>query len=94
MSFYVYMKDLGHLRYFLKINVARSPKGLSLSQRKYFTDLLEETNTLRSMDPNIHFNQNLRQSLANPRKYKQLIDKLIYLIVTRFDITFVASVLG
>jgi len=41
-----------------------------LSQRKYFTDLLEETDTLGSkhintpMDLNIRFNQNLREPLC------------------------------
>jgi len=40
--------------------VACSPKSLSLSRRKYVTDLLEVTDTLGSkyidtpMDPNIH----------------------------------------
>jgi len=68
------MKDLGLLRYFLEIEVARSPKGLSLCQRKYLTDLLEEVGTLRSkhidnpMDPNIHFDQNLGESLVDPEK--------------------------
>jgi len=55
------MKNLDLLRYFLGIDVARSLKGLSLSQRKYLNDVLEETCTLGSkpidtpMDPNICF---------------------------------------
>jgi len=54
--------------------------------------LLEETGAVGSksidtpMDLNIHFDQNLGESLANPEKYKQFIGKLIYLIVTRRDI--------
>ena len=37
------MKDLGHLKYFLRIKVSRSDKGISLSQRKCALDLLQET---------------------------------------------------
>jgi hypothetical protein len=39
-------KDLGKLKYFLGIEVARSQKGINLSQRKYVLDLLEETGFL------------------------------------------------
>ena len=34
------MKDLGHLKYFLGIEVSRSDKGIFLAQRKYVLDLL------------------------------------------------------
>jgi len=71
-----------------------------LSRRKYLNDLLEETGTLGSklinalMDPNIHFDQNKREWLADPEMYRRLIGKLIYLTVTRADITFIVNVLS
>ena len=40
------MKDLGQLKYFLGIKVARSKHGVLLSQRKYVLDLLTETGML------------------------------------------------
>ena len=40
------VKDLGLLRYFLGIEIARSSKGIILSQRKYVLDLLAETGML------------------------------------------------
>jgi len=43
------------------------------------------------MDPNIRFDQNLGESLTDPGKYKRLIGKLIYLIITGADITFVVG---
>jgi hypothetical protein len=39
-------KNLGPLRYFLGIEIARSSKGIVLSQRKYVLDLLAETGML------------------------------------------------
>ena len=52
------VKDLGQLMYFLGIEITRSQKGIVLSQRKYFLDLLSETGMLgcrpisTSIDPN------------------------------------------
>ena len=37
------MKSLGDLKYFLGVEVARSSRGIFLSQRKYVMDLLRET---------------------------------------------------
>ena len=36
------MKDLGSLRYFLEMEVARSKLGIFVCQRKYTLDLLKE----------------------------------------------------
>jgi Reverse transcriptase (RNA-dependent DNA polymerase) len=40
------MKDLGHLKYFLGIEVTRGSKEIILSQRKYVLDLLKEMSML------------------------------------------------
>ena len=55
------LKDLGNLRYFLGMEVARSEKDIVLSQRKYVLDLLKETRMLNCkpmstpMEPNKKF---------------------------------------
>jgi len=82
------------------IKVARSVKGLSLSQNtllifgKNWYIRSKPIDTL--MDPNIHFDQNLIEPFAHPEKYRRLIviGKLIYSIVIRPYITFVVSVLS
>ena len=38
----LYMKDLGPLKYFLGIEVARNPIRIFLSQRKYVLDIISE----------------------------------------------------
>jgi len=81
LSFYFHMKDLSLLRYFLGIEVAQSPKGLSWSQRKYLINLLKEIGALGSksidipIDPNIHLDQNLGELLASSGQSRRLIDK-------------------
>ena len=52
------IKDLGQLRYFLRIEVVRSPRGIVLSQRKYVLDLLDETGMLGCRSTTIPIEQN------------------------------------
>ncbi|KAL0423991.1 UNVERIFIED_CONTAM: Retrovirus-related Pol polyprotein from transposon RE2 [Sesamum radiatum] len=85
-------KDLGRPRYFLGIEI-----GVSLSQRKYACDLLQEAGLLGTkpvdtpMDSNPDFWNDDDNYLEDKTKYRRLVGKLIYLTVTRPDISFVVG---
>ncbi|CAL8167743.1 unnamed protein product [Prunus armeniaca] len=92
------MKDLGSLKYFLGVEVTRSKHGLFLSQRKYVMDLLANTGMLdcKPADTLIVENHKLGvyvdQVPTNIERYQRLVEKLIYLSLTRPDIAYVVSV--
>ena len=91
------IKDLGPLRYFLGMEVARSSKGISVSQRRYTLDLLEETGMLgykpsdTLMDPFNKIGTKRDSDLVDKGRYQRLVGKLIYLSYTRPDISFAVS---
>jgi len=94
------MNDLGWLKYFLGIEVARSRQGIFLSQRKYVLDLLTEVGLLecKPVDTRIVQNHKLEeytnQVPANKERYQRLVSKLIYLSHTHPDITYAVSVVS
>ena len=92
-------KDLGMLRYFLGIEVTRSKHGIFLSQRKYVLDLLSETGKLgvrlcsSPMVLGVHLTRE-DETFEDPERYRRLVEKLNYFIVTRYDITHSFSVVS
>ena len=94
------MKQLGNLKYFLGIKVARSKHGIFLCQRKYTLDLLSETGLLgcKPVDTPIEQNHMLFQcqnsASIDKGKYQRLVGKLIYLSHTRPDITYAVNVVS
>ncbi|WVZ54600.1 hypothetical protein U9M48_005372, partial [Paspalum notatum var. saurae] len=93
------VKDLGQLKYFLGIEIARSTKGIFLSQRKYVLDLLSETGMLgcRPAPTPIDPNHKLCATSGDPvnkESYQRLVGRLIYLCHTRPDISYAVSVVS
>ena len=94
------MKNLGGLKYFLGIEVARSKEGIYLSQRKYVLDLLTEVGMLDCKPADTPMVQNCKlgeypdQTPTNKEKYQRLVGRLIYLSHTRPDIAHAVSVVS
>jgi hypothetical protein len=91
------ISDLGLLKYFLEIEIAHSPKGLFISQRKYTLDLLKETGKLgckpatTPIDSKVKLNTEDGEPLDDINQFQRLVEKLIYLTVTRPDISYSVS---
>lgn len=95
-----HMKDLGVSKYFLGIEVARNSLGIYLCQHKYALDIITETDLLGARPISHPIEQNHKLALAtgdplpDPLKYRRLVGRLIYLGVTRPDISYVIHTLS
>ena len=93
-------KDLGKLKYFLGIEVTQSNFRVVISQRKYTLDILADTGMLdckpvdTPIDSNVKLVSGQGESLRDPGRYRRLVGKLNYLIITRSDISFPMSVVS
>ncbi|XP_057962267.1 uncharacterized mitochondrial protein AtMg00810-like [Malania oleifera] len=94
------LKDLGPLKYFLGIEVARSKIGIFLSQRKNALEILEETGFLGAkpcnlpMEPNLTLSETDDKLNLNPASYRRLVGKLIYLTITGPDLAYALHTLS
>jgi len=95
-----HMKDLGSLKYFLGIEVARNSTGLFLCQRKYALDIISEVGMLGvklvafPLDQNHHLPLADGPPLSDPDHYRCLVGRLIYLSITRPELSYCVHMLA
>ncbi|KAJ0824197.1 putative RNA-directed DNA polymerase [Helianthus annuus] len=97
------IKDLGKLKYFLGIEVLYNKSGICLNQRKYCLELLSEFGYLACKPINTPIEQSYvitakvsknQSVLKNVTGFQKLIGKLIYLSLTRPDISYAVQFLS
>lgn len=82
------LKDLGKLKYFLGIEMARSNSEIVISQRHYALQLLEDSGymdrklTNTPMDPKVSLSIHDRDLLPDASSCHRSIGKLIYLTIS------------
>ena len=93
LSQHIEMKDPGTFSYFLGLEVTSSFDGYYLSQAKYAFDLLFKADITdnKSVSTPLEYNAKLTpldgELIFDATCYHQLVSSLIYLIVTRPDIS-------
>ncbi|XP_028119389.1 uncharacterized protein LOC114316891 [Camellia sinensis] len=94
------MKDLSPLQYFLSIEVVSSLKGYFLSQAKYANEVihcarLTDTKIFdTSIELNVKYNTTDGVLLDDPTLYRELVDCLVYLMVTCPDLAYIVYVIS
>ena len=88
------MKDLEHLSYFLGLEITHSIDSLYINQAKYASGLSSRAGLTdnKTVDTPVELNAHLTPSggkpLSNHSLYRRLVGSLVYLTVTRLDISY------
>jgi len=85
------IKDLGKLKYFLSLEIARTQEDMHLCQNKYALEIFDDTGMLGAKPvatPSHKKAENMFEDseIHEPSSYRRLIGRILYLVNTRPDI--------
>ncbi|GJS85409.1 retrovirus-related pol polyprotein from transposon TNT 1-94 [Tanacetum coccineum] len=87
------MSMIGEMKFFLRLQVHQSPRGICICQSQYTMDLLkkhrmEKCDTISTPMATIKLDANLQGTQVDQTKYHSMIEGLMYLTASRPDISF------
>ena len=94
------IKDLGPLKYFLRIEVPHGPTVLFFSQRKYALEIVDECRLLGDNPSDTPIGENHKLALAlgpyldDAGCYRPLVGRVIYLTITRPNLCYAVYILS
>lgn len=94
------IKDLGNAKYFLGVEISKNSSDLFLNQRKYTLDILNDTGMVGCKPANtplptgISLTDMNNELYTNISEYRRLIGRLLYMNITRPDLTYVVQQLS
>ncbi len=88
------------MRYFFNIEVIQSPKGIWLLQRQYALNKLSEYGVmgykpiLIPLEQNVKLSADERNLVEDTTMYKRIMGSLIYMTITRLDLSYAVGVVS
>lgn len=94
------IKDLGHLTSFLGLEISLSKNGFHINQQKYAEELLSSTRLTDTelfdtpLELKVKLSKDAGSPLSDPSLFRRLVGTLIYLTMTRPDISHAVHTVG
>mgnify|MGYP000727597148 FL=1 len=93
------MKDLGDIHYFLGIEVIYTPEGILISQRHYMLSMLFKFGMADCKSVSTPLDRTVKPrpnsgKVCDPMRFRQIIGSLIYLTITRPDLSYLVGVIS
>lgn len=91
---------MGHIDFFLGIEIPHTNEGILISQHKFIMDILHDATLLEakvafiSLPVGCKIQRDKGKLLSNPESYRRIIGRFLYLIITRPGLSFIVQQLS